>query len=159
MDAGLAKVLNSTVGTSDFKPLDEVLDDKVRLIVDDTLYYTYDGAWTKKNEDSTTISRTSDPVEIPYDGTISVEYGAHNDNGQFSKDCTVDIYKDGKKVWSGQMTIPPDGSETISREMNVTRGQQIHIKCIKNSATTLSERFFRIFARPVFGSKVCQIVK
>ena len=46
MDAGLAKVLNSTIGTTNFKSLNKIFEDGVRLVASEDVMYKYDGAFT-----------------------------------------------------------------------------------------------------------------
>lgn len=45
MDAGLAKVLNSTVGTSNIKSLDKIFSDNIRLVGSEDVMYVYDGTF------------------------------------------------------------------------------------------------------------------
>lgn len=52
MDAGLAKVINSTIGTGNFKPLDKVFADNIKLVASEEVMYTYDGTFTFKSQDS-----------------------------------------------------------------------------------------------------------
>ena len=48
MDAGLAKILNSTVGTNNIKSLDKIFTDSIRLVGSEDVMYVYDGAFTSR---------------------------------------------------------------------------------------------------------------
>lgn len=68
MDAGLAKVINSTVGTGNFKSLDKVLFDGARLVASEDVMYEYDKTFTKKE-----VSTNSEGAGTPAKGVLTAD--------------------------------------------------------------------------------------
>ncbi len=76
MSGMLAKVMNSTVGTSNFKSLDVALTERIydklnsetRLVGSDNVLYYYDGTWTEVDGD---WMSDNDVLRSTYDGILT----------------------------------------------------------------------------------------
>jgi hypothetical protein len=77
MSGMLAKVMNSTVGTSNFKSLDEAVYNRfkndVRLVGAEEVLFSYDGGWTELSDIPTTSYRgyiTTKSIKFSHSGTV-----------------------------------------------------------------------------------------
>lgn len=67
MDAGLAKVINSTVGTSGLKSLDKIFTDSIRLVGSEDVMYVYDGTFTKRTQEESILNTLTADKYITFD--------------------------------------------------------------------------------------------
>lgn len=68
MDAGLAKVINSTVGTGNFKSFDKLLFDSARLVASEDVMYEYDETFTLKE-----VNTNQEGAGTPSKGVITAD--------------------------------------------------------------------------------------
>lgn len=127
MSGMLAKVMNSTVGTSDFKSLDVALTEKIynkfnsetRLIGSDDVLYYYEGDWTK-----------TDGVPLDsYSGYTSGEFTFSHSGVVFFK--TLQSH---------------DGSSNWRMEVYGDDGEEVGGESINNNDFTTETAFFEIIA-------------
>ena len=84
MDAGLAKVLNSTVGTSTLKPLDTVLGEVIEnvltknkiLAASDEPYYTFPLSLQDWSGTGLTTEKSLVTFTMPHDGSANLKFNA-----------------------------------------------------------------------------------
>jgi hypothetical protein len=159
MDAGLAKVLNSTVGTSTLKALDQIFFDNVKLIASDEVLYKYSGGWT--NKQITTADRGNDSTENPIifdtSGTVIFKTVVENYNGTGSTSISITV-KDSagntKGSASGTVVMTSESSKKVEYEIscivNVTAGETftVHTTSSDPYAKTAPRNVY-ICARPV----------
>lgn len=70
MDAGLAKVLNSTVGTDKFNSLDKLLLGEKTIVGTDEPYYIFSGSLTNVKCEHTEGEIHLVDIALPYDGSV-----------------------------------------------------------------------------------------
>lgn len=80
MDAGLAKVLNSTVGTSSIKALDLVLEEMLArnkiLVESDESYYTFPLALQEWSGTALQTEKSLITLTMPYSGSAKLKFKA-----------------------------------------------------------------------------------
>ena len=127
MDAGLAKVLNSTVGTSTMKSLDKVLLDNVKLIGSDEVLLVYDGGWTYQAIEGTGYNISSKKIEFQAEGSVIFKGLIKNiTNGTNTWSMSVRNTNQGV-LDIETVTIPGQTQVELSFPLNVTKGQQVTI--------------------------------
>ena len=109
----IKKALNSTLGTSEFKPLNEIMTDLVfseRIFVpSDRLYYTlFDGdiAGLEKPDGS--------PLENKVDLFVSQIEGSFDMGLKLGHYTRATLYKNGVNIWSGYVSGSTGETKTIS---------------------------------------------
>ena len=98
MDAGLAKVLNSTVGTSSLKPLDQVLDGVIENVLtrnrvfaaSDEPYYTFPVALQGWSGTGIQNEKSLITFTMPHDGSANLKFKAGPQNN--GNTCWLYIY-------------------------------------------------------------------
>lgn len=130
MDAGLAKVLNSTVGTDEFKALDKVFSDNARLVGSDDVMYHYDGEFTY---DTPSLYWkgiiTSSYITFDKSGSVKIKTTQRGRRSDYPH--TYDVYfinEAGATLVSVSQSIVYDGIAEISLSANVTAGAKYKVR-------------------------------
>lgn len=116
MSGMLAKVLNSTVGTNNFKSLDVAMTEKIcdrlksetRLIGSDDVLYVYDGQWKRTDDDPDTgyKGKTTDGFTFSHSGLALFKTTQLQEEGV---DWYMYVYCDGVRI--EKVNIPEDDVE------------------------------------------------
>lgn len=142
MDAGLAKVLNSTVGTSAMKSLDKVLDGVIEnvltrtksFIPSDERYYTFPQVLqTPWQGTGLTTEKSLITFTMPHDGSAYLKFiaGAQYDNNNFY----LNIYVNGVKHVSYATSDAYGSDASSSLLFSFSKGDTIDIRVNMSSAT------------------------
>jgi hypothetical protein len=167
MSGMLAKVINSSVGTSDFKSLDEVLLSKIRLIGSDDVFFSYDGEWVTENSDYT--YRTSSYITFDTDGAVKFKtyFSDYSTNG-VDKTTTMTIAVEdvtGTTIEASSTAIYLDDNAAatsdyeLSVAVNVTKGSKYKVR-LSSSNTSSYKRpsgKLTVCATPVFTTSKCTL--
>ena len=145
MWAGIKKALNSTLGTSEFKPLDQLIAEERNLVASDNLYrYLYAGEITKYAD---TTELTAFSFQSNRKGSIRLKFNAKCQSSAGQK--SIRIYRNNYKV-SNDITIPTAFTETdTSIDISVGKGDVITIKAyysVANASLPITIRNARICA-------------
>lgn len=102
MDAVLAKLLNSTVGTSDYKSLDklfeDLLDDNKSLIASDEVYYTFPSEFNTMSNITTNVEKNVVSFALPYSGSVNLFYRLGIGQSSSSDGVYLKVYKNDELV-------------------------------------------------------------
>ena len=110
--AGIKHALNTTLGTTNFKPLDRQIVEQMRMIPSDTTYHSLDGY----SHAFTTIN-TQDTVTFPQKVKMT-RYGIARFKGVLERNqtkfvsATFYIYKNGAEVFKIERTTGSDETES-----------------------------------------------
>lgn len=140
MDAGLAKVLNSTVGTSDLKSLDKIFEDSMRLIGSEDVMYVYTGTFTETAQEEYVLNTLIANQYITFDtpGTVRIKTEQMlypNTDANASAGCSTQISlsvlnESGNVITS--ISTPTGGTTAVLTELyvdiNVVPGEKYKIK-------------------------------
>ena len=168
MDAGLAKALNSSIGTSDFKSLDKIFEDGMRLVASEDVIYKYDGAFTTRYAGYGDWRTTADSY-ITFDkpGTVYIKTEQYlYASGETSKPGSAKIMvlnESGDVIAEMPDNVMPkvDGTVTIYMEMNVVPGTKyrVALKCSngENWGAYLAGNFSVCGKTVLFGANVTKV--
>lgn len=159
MSGMLAKVLNSTVGTSSFKSLDEVLPSKiydkfkadVGLVGSEKVLYTYGGAWTAlENSDSYRRQQASTKIKFGCGGVVLFKTVQALKTSQ--GEIRIEIKNNaGTVLKSATYTLPASTSDLTEVELscpfNVTAGTEYTVLLLKYGSNPTTN--FHVCAEPV----------
>ena len=168
MSGMLAKVINSSVGTSSFKSLDEVLLSKVRLVGSDDAFFAYNGAWTNNTDAYTKY--TSSYITFDISGTVNfkVFFSTYTSAGGADKRTDMSItVKDsaGTTIAETETTVwttdnAADNTEyELAVAVNVTAGTKYRIQTKSSNSSTYvnAPTELVVCATPVFSTGKCTL--
>lgn len=168
MSGMLAKVINSSVGTSDFKSLDEQLLSKVRLVGSDDVFFAYDGGWTDSADSYTRY--TTSYIKFDTEGTVNfkVFFSRYTTTTGVDKKTNITLtVKDGngtvvaEAVTSVQMTdnAAYDNDYELSVAVNVTKGSKFRIQTdsSNDSSYLKAPTVLAVCATPMFSTGKCTL--
>ena len=149
MSAIVAKALNSTLGSENFKSFDKILADDVRLVGSSDVFFVYDDVW---NEPSAT-SRETKGISFELGGAINVYMSL----GTGASECDITAtYNGGKSITVRKKT----GASPMMR-INVKKGDVVKFKAaaVKSGSVSYGVNVNELYigATVVQGSKYCTI--
>ena len=127
MDAGLAKVINSTVGTANVKSLDEILNSGKSIVASSELYQSFPTNLRALSNITTNAEKEICSFTMPLDGSVHLSFrigfqSTSNDNSAFLK-----LYKNGAvhstNTYPGKMI---SDAEALSVWKALTAGKSEH---------------------------------
>lgn len=125
MDAGLAKVINSTVGTDDFKPFDKIFTDNRSIVASDEKYFVFP---TKLQDYTSEEVNASTKVNLfsftlPMTGSCYLKYrfgSPYSDGSSYSYYLYFEVLKNNasyeKRQYSGSTNINSNSDESMILE-------------------------------------------
>jgi hypothetical protein len=114
MSGMLAKVINSTVGTSTFKSLDEVLTGDKSIVASDEVYQSFPNELKSLSFSVTTSNSVYDlfTFTLPLDGSCNIRYKTYWNVSSQTDTITLEAYKNGVMVFSNSTGNDSDDPET-----------------------------------------------
>lgn len=160
MDAGLAKVVNSTMGTSNFKPLDKIFSDNAKLVGSDEVMFDYTGEWTEVKDggggfnSSIYGTMTTSFIQFDKSGTVIIKTRQKNAG---TSDMTYYIRVDdsnGNTVATGSYKVVQGATVDLLLSLNVTSGVRYKVAVgVYNSGNVA--RVFSVCGKTIlFGATV-----
>lgn len=128
MDVGLAKVINSTIGTTKFQSLDEIILGSKSVVASDTLYHTFNTTATlAKGDDNPSRELEVVTFKFPYSGSMRLNMDLKTTSGYTQY---IRIYKNGNNY----ITLTEDNSKTMSQDITAMRDDIVKITVQKQEA-------------------------
>lgn len=151
MSGMLAKVINSTVGTSDFKSLDEVFLSSKSIVASNEIY----SAFPVKLQSITSLSSGTYHVlfdfTLPLDGSCNIRYKAGWSTSKSNR-ITLAAYKNGSLAFSNEVSgaIMSSASET-NLYIEGKKGDKFIVRVLSNDSisSTISVNLYSIDATVV----------
>lgn len=141
MWAGIKKALNSTLGTSEFKPLDQLIAEGRDLVASDNLFrYLYAGEYNTGSVEEKTIFK----FKTNRDGSFRLKFNSKSAYNGY--DRNLEVYRDGERVYQFQ---PPQNYEDVETTVDIQcyKGAEFEIKVGTNGSTaSFSVKDMRICA-------------
>ena len=129
MSAIIAKALNSTIGTENFKSFDKLIADNVRLVGSNNTFFVYDGGWSR-NQIGTQI--TSGHIKFDVGGSIEVYTTLVTSANEMKMRAN---YRSGKSI---EKTLMNPQTSGIKMRLNVSPGDEIAFTIMTTSGVNAS---------------------
>lgn len=153
MDVALGRLLNSTVGTTSYKPLDKIILGNVRLIGSDSVLFTYDREWVQGDSSIYAYGqwgvKTSSFIKFDTAGTVRFVTTQRSELA-VAKSYTIRVYDANDTVIATYSADVPSGTTAeISVNINVTAGSKYKFSCACPATQNLPAKSLNICATPV----------
>lgn len=141
----VAKTLNSSLGTPNFRSFDQFIANNVRLIQSDNAFYVYDGEWVSSDNGKT--ETTAKSIVFGISGTVgiymTVSTGAEKFYVEVSKDDEV---------------IARSTNNTPILKINVSDGESFKFKVYTTSNYSIDVKELYIGAIVAPCNKFCALI-
>lgn len=166
MSGMLAKVINSSVGTSSFKSLDEVLLSKIRLVGSDDVFFSYEGDWSNVNDAYT--KETTSYIVFDTDGTVNFKtfFNTYSNTGDKATVVKLMVLNSsGSTIASVEKGVVTKADEEnashyeLSVPVNVTKGAKYKVRTSSSSSSSYlkAPMSAAVCATPVFTTGKCTL--
>jgi hypothetical protein len=169
---GIKRALNSTLGTSTFKPLDKIILDNTRIVASDDVFFVYDGAWSEGGATSDTASngwyrRTNSYIKFDRAGSVKFKWlqsnkaSSSSGAGSYSEAKIRVIDETGAVVGSYSASLPLITTNysqyEITVPINVETGKKYKVDVQRSSSYMDFNLSLVVGATLVFGDSKCTL--
>lgn len=145
------KCINSTVGTEDFKPLDEIFKGSWHLVSSDNVYFAEKAEYTKNNNTYT----LTNALKMLASGTARFTLWASTAT---SSKHTFEVYKNGTLVGNQTRTVTSTTEAAYSVDATFSEGDVITFKITRDSGNTtpFSLGSITMLAQPIYAPSLIE---
>ena len=145
------RCINSTVGTKDFKPLDEIFKGNWHLVSSDNVYFAEKAEYTKNNNTYT----LTNALKMLASGTARFTLWASTAS---SSEYTFEVYKNGTLAGSQTRTVTSTTETAYSVDVTFNEGDVITFRITHNSgnATLYSLGSITMLAQPIYAPSLIE---
>lgn len=146
--------LNSTVGTTGYKPLDKIILDNVRLIATDDVLFAYDGEWVLGGDSVYAYGqhgyKTSSFITFDTAGTVRFMTTQRGYGQSSAQSYTIRVYDSSDTVVAYYSAdIPYQTVAELSIDINVTAGSKYKFSCSCSQNYSAPAKSLNVCGTPV----------